>query len=146
MITMKNMMRVARLEAALGTDAMNGKPTKHRMLKMPRPTYAMADEPRRMSAPACKTYKPREIGMNNSPNPRARMTVCANCGGLPHGMALSEMERLQVLLAWEAGEVSEGVASKLLGVGRIEAREMRIAAVQDGLAVVERLRAAARSR
>jgi len=45
---------------------------------------------------------------------------------------VTEWENTLVLLAWEAGELSEGQVSKLLGVHRIEARGMRIAAIERG--------------
>jgi hypothetical protein len=44
----------------------------------------------------------------------------------------AEMRRLRVLLAWEAGEITEGNAMKYLGMDRLDARELKMSTI-DGL-------------
>lgn len=43
------------------------------------------------------------------------------------------IEDLQVLLAWEAGELSEGQAAKTLGLDRVAARDLRLGQIQAGV-------------
>lgn len=45
---------------------------------------------------------------------------------------VTEIENLQILLAWASGDLSEGQASKALGVGRVEARKMYDDACSSG--------------
>lgn len=59
---------------------------------------------------------------------------------------VTEIEDLKILLAWEAGELSEGQASKILGIDRIAARIKRDEAVADGIAYVESRQSAQRRR
>lgn len=44
-----------------------------------------------------------------------------------------QVRRLEICLAWEAGELSESTAMKLLGVSRVEAREIRSQGIARGL-------------
>jgi hypothetical protein len=44
----------------------------------------------------------------------------------------TQIENLQILLAWEAAELTEGQAARALNVCRIEAREMREKAIRAG--------------
>jgi len=44
---------------------------------------------------------------------------------------VTEIENLRVLLAWEAGELSEGQAAKRLGLDRIDLRDMRIKVIAE---------------
>ena len=44
----------------------------------------------------------------------------------------TEAEDALILLAWEAGELSEGQASKALWVDRVTARDRKIAAIERG--------------
>lgn len=50
----------------------------------------------------------------------------------------TEYDRLCILLAWEAGEVSEGNAAKLLRVDRETARERKQAAIANGVRMATR--------
>lgn len=42
-------------------------------------------------------------------------------------------DRLEVCLAWEAGEISEGTAAKLLGMDRVTARGFKLDAIARGM-------------
>lgn len=44
---------------------------------------------------------------------------------------VTEIENLQIIIAWLAGEISEGIASKLIGIERIELRKMRDDAIES---------------
>jgi hypothetical protein len=48
---------------------------------MAKPAYQMAREPRMQPPSVCKGYVPRRIARLSS---RTKMTVCHNCGSLPH--------------------------------------------------------------
>ena len=45
----------------------------------------------------------------------------------------SEADSACVLLAWEAGEITEGVAAKLLGIDRVSARERKQCMIMRGV-------------
>lgn len=45
---------------------------------------------------------------------------------------VTEIENLKILLAWEAGELSEGQAMKAIGVDRVTARGMKCDAIREG--------------
>jgi hypothetical protein len=49
---------------------------------------------------------------------------------------VTEIENLQIILAWEAGELSEGQAAKALEVDRVTARDMRLRAIQAGARLI----------
>lgn len=49
---------------------------------------------------------------------------------------VTEIENLQVLLAWEAGRLSEGQAARALDVDRVTLRGMKIDAVSAGEALI----------
>lgn len=51
----------------------------------------------------------------------------------------TELENVQLLLAWEAGELSEGQVSNMLGVDRVSLRMMREGAVAAGMTLAEEL-------
>lgn len=54
---------------------------------------------------------------------------------------ITEIQRLQILIAWEAGELTEGKASAMLKqyggltYGRLEARELKEKAIEAGKAL-----------
>lgn len=50
---------------------------------------------------------------------------------------VTEIENLQVLLAWEAGELSEGQVATVLKMDRVSVRELRREAVRLGSQRVE---------
>lgn len=52
---------------------------------------------------------------------------------------------LRVLIAWEAGELSEGQAMAVLGINRVNARELKAQAIQDGVRVHSEIAAAMKS-
>ena len=52
----------------------------------------------------------------------------------------TELENMMVLLAWLNADLSEGQASKALGVDRISLRIMRDGAIAQGLQIVEAMR------
>ncbi len=43
-----------------------------------------------------------------------------------------EADQMRIILAWEAGELSEGLAARLLGLEIVELRELRLEAVAAG--------------
>jgi len=45
---------------------------------------------------------------------------------------LTEAEDALIILAWQAGELSEGQAARALGLDRVTARDRRIAAIERG--------------
>lgn len=47
----------------------------------------------------------------------------------------TELENVQLLLAWESGDLSEGQVSSMLGVDRVSLRMMREGAVAAGMAL-----------
>lgn len=49
---------------------------------------------------------------------------------------VTEIEDLKILLAWEAGELSEGQAMKALGVDRVSARVKKQEAIKEGAALL----------
>ena len=51
----------------------------------------------------------------------------------------TELENVQLLLAWEAGDLSEGQVAKILGVDRVSPRMIREGAVAAGMALAEEL-------
>lgn len=51
----------------------------------------------------------------------------------------TELENVQLLLAWEAGHLSEGQVSNMLGVDRVSLRMMREGAVAAGMTLAEEL-------
>jgi hypothetical protein len=53
-------------------------------------------------------------------------------------MPRDDDERADVLIAWAAGEISEGNAAKLLGMDRVSAREQLQAAIERGRARARR--------
>lgn len=53
---------------------------------------------------------------------------------------VTEIENLQIMLAWEAGELSEGQAAKALGVERVALRDLRRIAVNTGAALAGKLK------
>lgn len=53
--------------------------------------------------------------------------------------ASDESENAAIMLAWEAGEITEGQAAKALGVDRVSAREMKLKAVALGRALAQEL-------
>lgn len=53
---------------------------------------------------------------------------------------VTEIENLQIILAWEAGELSEGQAAKALRVERVALRDLRRIAVNSGAALAGRLK------
>lgn len=50
-----------------------------------------------------------------------------------------------ILLAWEAGELSEGDVAAAIGLDRIDVREMKSAAIQSAVSLAKRLRQDCRS-
>ena len=58
----------------------------------------------------------------------------------------TEAEDALILLAWEAGELSEGQAAKALGVDRVTARDRRLSAVERGHNIGHALWTAAREK
>jgi predicted ArsR family transcriptional regulator len=50
---------------------------------------------------------------------------------------VTEIENLKICLAWACGELSEGQASKALGLDRVSARGHLAQLVEDGRALVE---------
>lgn len=53
----------------------------------------------------------------------------------------TELENVQLLLALEAGDLSEGQVASMLGVDRVSLRIMRDEAKAEGMAMAEELRA-----
>jgi len=51
----------------------------------------------------------------------------------------TELENVQILLAWESGELSEGQVARLLGVDRVSLRMMREGAIAAGMKIGEQL-------
>ena len=51
----------------------------------------------------------------------------------------TELENVQLLLAWEAGDLSEGQVATMLGVDRVSLRMMRDGAKAAGMALAEEL-------
>lgn len=51
----------------------------------------------------------------------------------------TELENAQIMLAWLNADLSEGQASKALGVDRLGLREMRDKAIADGMRLFETL-------
>lgn len=51
----------------------------------------------------------------------------------------TELENVRLLLAWEAGDLSEGQVSRVLGIDRVSLRMMREGAVAAGMALAEEL-------
>ena len=51
----------------------------------------------------------------------------------------TELENVRLLLAWEAGNLSEGQVSRLLGIDRVSLRMMRERAVAAGMELAEEL-------
>ncbi len=51
----------------------------------------------------------------------------------------TELENVQILLAWEAGEMSEGQVANMLNVDRVSLRMMREGAVAEGMEIAEEL-------
>jgi len=51
----------------------------------------------------------------------------------------TELENVQLLLAWEAGDLSEGQVSLALGVDRVSLRMMREGALAAGMKMAEEL-------
>ena len=51
----------------------------------------------------------------------------------------TELENAQILLAWDAGDLSEGQAAKALDVDRLTARVMRDDMLAAGLALADKL-------
>ena len=47
----------------------------------------------------------------------------------------SEADSACILLAWEAGKISEGQAAKLMGVDRVTARDRKITMINQGIAL-----------
>ena len=45
---------------------------------------------------------------------------------------VTEIENLQIIIAWQAGELSEGMAAKIMGVDRLTLRTMRDKAISAG--------------
>ena len=45
---------------------------------------------------------------------------------------VTEIENLKIILAWEAGELSEGQAARAIQVDRVTLRDMRIEAINSG--------------
>lgn len=52
---------------------------------------------------------------------------------------VTEVEDLQIMLAWESGQLSEGQAMKALGTSRIDARRMKQQATAKGCELGESL-------
>ena len=44
-----------------------------------------------------------------------------------------QVRRLEICMAWEAGEIGESTAMKLMGIDRLSAREVRLTAIARGL-------------
>lgn len=44
---------------------------------------------------------------------------------------VTEIENLRVLLAWEAGHLSEGQAARILGLHRIDLRDMKFREIAE---------------
>jgi hypothetical protein len=65
---------------------------------------------------------------------RALDAACAHldamAGAVPPSLSA---DQLKVMLAWEAAELSEGQVAKALGMHRVCARDMRLAAIADGI-------------
>jgi hypothetical protein len=53
---------------------------------------------------------------------------------------VTDIENLQIMLAWEAGELSEGQAAKALQVERVALRDLRRIAVNSGAALAGKLK------
>lgn len=51
---------------------------------------------------------------------------------------VTEIENLNVLVAWQVGTLSEGQAAKCIGTDRVSLREMRDAAIQAALTMMGR--------
>ena len=51
----------------------------------------------------------------------------------------TELENVQLLLVWEAGDLSEGQVAGLLGVNRVSLRMMRDGAKAAGMALANEL-------
>lgn len=51
----------------------------------------------------------------------------------------TELENVRLLLACEAGDLSEGQVSRVLGIDRVSLRMMREGAVAAGMALAEEL-------
>jgi len=51
----------------------------------------------------------------------------------------TELENLQLLLAWEAGDLSEGQVANMLDVDRVALRMMRDGAIAAGMTLAEEL-------
>lgn len=51
----------------------------------------------------------------------------------------TELENLQILLAWEAGDLSEGQVANMLDVDRVALRMMREGAIAAGMTLAEEL-------
>ena len=51
----------------------------------------------------------------------------------------TELENLQLLLAWEAGDLSEGQVANMLDVDRVALRMMREGAIAAGMTLAEEL-------
>jgi hypothetical protein len=49
---------------------------------------------------------------------------------------VTEVENLRILLAWEAGELSEGQVARYLNIDRVDLRDMKIGAIARGLELV----------
>lgn len=51
----------------------------------------------------------------------------------------TELENLQLLLCWEAEQLSEGQMSALLDIDRVTIRKMRLDAIDAGMKLAEQL-------
>mgnify|MGYP003344296207 CR=1 FL=1 len=52
----------------------------------------------------------------------------------------TEMENLQILLAWEAAELSEGQAAKALDMDRVSLRMLKEASIKSGILLCDDLK------
>lgn len=50
---------------------------------------------------------------------------------------VTQIENLKILLVWQSGEISEGQAAKILGMKRIEARELMYSAIIDAITLCD---------
>lgn len=57
-------------------------------------------------------------------------------------LLIKGIHTLRILLAWEAGELSEGQAVAALGVNRVEARTLKADAVAAGVKAHDEIKAA----
>ena len=86
-------------------------------------------------------FVPSEEGVNALVEARKIRLEQRKWTGYQH-RARDEAEDLSMLLAWEAGEVSEGALSKVLDAGnRVKLRERKMRAIALGRSLAHALRA-----